>query len=52
MHNAELGAVMSKERLMSGTVKSDSTSRRKQTTITIRRLDRKETTGDSNSTGS
>ncbi len=37
---------------MSGTVKSDSTSRRKQTTIQIRRLDRKETTGDSNSTGS
>ncbi|MFJ1580982.1 hypothetical protein ACIOGX_05010 [Streptomyces sp. NPDC088147] len=51
--NGELGTVVSKgDRSMRKTAKSDSTSRPKPTTIKIRRLDRRETTGDSNSTGS
>ncbi|WP_165840635.1 hypothetical protein [Streptomyces scopuliridis] len=50
--DGELGTVVSKERSMGKMAKSDSASRPKPTTITIRRLDRRETTGDSNSTGS
>ncbi|MEV4971009.1 hypothetical protein [Streptomyces scopuliridis] len=50
--DGELGTGVSKERSMGKMAKSDSASRPKQTTIKIRRLDRRETTGDSNSTGS